>query len=197
MTLQNKIIITKNQENIINYYKNHFNGDVIVYEGDELIIDLSREIINKSYFSSEKQRVFLIAFKSYKIEAQNALLKVFEESPSGVCFVIVSPSKNILLATICSRFIIEKYQEKEKDFMFKFSLDGFNHTKFYDFLNIYADLDKEEMLSLLKTIGKKYSKNLNSDDLKELFTCFELVKLNTKNELVLSRLGFIFLRNKI
>lgn len=139
----------------------------------------------------------MLVFNSYRIEAQNALLKVFEEPPNGVCFVLVTPSKNILLPTICSRFIIEKYKEHEKDFVFKFSLDGFNHLKFYDFINMYSDLNKDEMLCLLKAVGKKYSKMLQSDDLNELLTCFELVKLNTKNELVLSRLGFIFLRNGI
>lgn len=197
ITKQNKIIITHNYEHIINYYKNHFNGDVFIYEDDELLIDTSRQIIQKAYLSNEKDMLFILAYKSYKIEAQNALLKIFEESPTGVSFIILSPSKNILLPTIRSRFIIDKYNDKKEDFELAFSLDNFDYEKFYKLINTYSFLEKNEMIELLKAISKKYADKICLKDLESLFNLFELAKLNTKNELILSCIGFIFLRNKI
>ena len=194
--MRNKIIVTKDSESIINYHKNHFDGDVIVYCGEELLIETSREIIDKAYFSSERQVLNILSFKSFKIEAQNALLKIFEEPPSGIFFMIVSPSKNLLLPTVRSRFVIEKYNVDRDDYDIKIDFLNFDYADFYSFVNTYSNIDKEDMLKLLQTIGRKYSHVLKCEDLEDFFTCFELVKLNAKNDLILSKIGFIFLRNR-
>jgi len=48
-------------------------------------------------------RVFIIAAPTIPADAQNALLKTFEEPPAGACFFLVVPSPEMLLPTLLSR----------------------------------------------------------------------------------------------
>jgi hypothetical protein len=48
-------------------------------------------------------RVFIIATPAMTAEAQNALLKTFEESPAGASFFVIVPSPDTLLSTLRSR----------------------------------------------------------------------------------------------
>ena len=52
---------------------------------------------------SGRRRVFVIAASSMTVEAQNALLKVFEEPPAHALFILLVPSPETLLQTLRSR----------------------------------------------------------------------------------------------
>lgn len=49
--------------------------------------------------------VFVIATKKITIEAQNALLKQFEDTPTSCGFYLVIPHESLLLPTLRSRFV--------------------------------------------------------------------------------------------
>jgi len=55
----------------------------------------------RSIFSS--CRVFVLSVPSMTSEAQNALLKTFEETPAGAMFFLLTPSPDTLLPTLRSR----------------------------------------------------------------------------------------------
>lgn len=48
---------------------------------------------------------FVIAAKSMTVEAQNALLKLFEEPPTATVFHLIVPRESMLLSTLRSRLI--------------------------------------------------------------------------------------------
>jgi len=52
------------------------------------------------------RKIFIIATDSMTSEAQNSLLKVFEEPTAGTHFFVISSSRRILLPTLRSRVII-------------------------------------------------------------------------------------------
>ncbi|MDY3113361.1 MAG: DNA polymerase III subunit delta' [Helicobacter sp.] len=85
-----------------------------LFKIDKLNIETSRAIIDESYIASDGVKTILIAANSYNIEAQNALLKVLEEPPKDVIFIIFSKAKSLLLPTICSRMPIFKQAKKER-----------------------------------------------------------------------------------
>lgn len=67
-------------------------------------VDDARAIISKAQLSAiGAQRVFVIVASTMTIEAQNALLKTFEEAPGGAVFVVLVPSPDTLLPTVRSR----------------------------------------------------------------------------------------------
>ncbi len=59
----------------------------------------------ESGFSPNK-RVFLICANNFLLEAQNSLLKLFEEPTANTYFFINVPDKNSLLRTLVSRFYV-------------------------------------------------------------------------------------------
>ena len=81
-------------------------------------IDDSREIkaIHGSKpFSSESPRVFVIEIHAITREAQNALLKIFEEPASNNFFFLMVPSFDILLPTLRSRLYILDIETDQKN----------------------------------------------------------------------------------
>jgi len=66
--------------------------------------DLRSMSTDKSFSSSKK--VFLVCVNSFSLDAQNVLLKMFEEPKENVHFFLVVPDTNTLLKTLVSRFYL-------------------------------------------------------------------------------------------
>lgn len=94
------------------------NPDYLVLEYENLSVEDARnlrEMHQGAAVRKEGKRVSVITFESATVEAQNALLKMFEEPNPTSRFFIIAPSVNILLPTLKSRFeIIRKENNSEK-----------------------------------------------------------------------------------
>ncbi|MBI3888569.1 hypothetical protein HY311_02135 [Candidatus Nomurabacteria bacterium] len=64
--------------------------------------DLRAMSANKSF--SGGKRIFLICVNSFSLDAQNVLLKMFEEPIENTHFFLIVPDTNALLKTLVSRF---------------------------------------------------------------------------------------------
>ncbi|MDP3962630.1 MAG: hypothetical protein Q8Q03_02070 [bacterium] len=93
------------------------NPDFFHEKYETFTIDESRrikEIHSSKSFAEDSKRIFIIECKSMTVQAQNALLKIFEEPNQNSYFFILAPSSGFLLPTLKSRLqIIEG--EKEED----------------------------------------------------------------------------------
>jgi hypothetical protein len=72
-------------------------------------IDEARTLVAQAALKREGESVYLIGVSSITTEAQQALLKLFEEPREGVRFVLVAPH-GVLLPTLRSRML--EYPEK-------------------------------------------------------------------------------------
>ncbi len=94
------------------------NPDFIHINVDTFKIGDARTL--KSY-SSEKsfttgKKIFVVSANNFLLEAQNSLLKMFEEPLSDTHFFLIVPDINMLLKTLISRFfIIRGNREKNAD----------------------------------------------------------------------------------
>lgn len=79
---------------------------VEVFEREDFKIDDAKEVIAQSYLTREKQSLIILAANKYNHAAQNALLKIIEEPPSKIQFILIAKNKNALLPTIRSRMRI-------------------------------------------------------------------------------------------
>lgn len=73
---------------------------------------------NLKSYGSEKgftngKKIFLISADTFLLEAQNTLLKMFEEPIENVHFFVVMPDSNSLLRTFVSRFYLIKSENSE------------------------------------------------------------------------------------
>ncbi|MDQ3075676.1 MAG: hypothetical protein M3Q34_00920 [bacterium] len=89
------------------------NPDFLQIDLDSFKIDDARtlkSLTSEMSFSNDiaSKKVFIISANSFLLEAQNSLLKVFEEPIENTHFFIVAPSTQIFLPTLLSRFYVIK-----------------------------------------------------------------------------------------
>ena len=102
--------------NLYNFFENDLkietkaNLDFYFNEFESFGIDNGRELQAQASRKAVlgNMQIFVIAFSSITSEAQNALLKLFEEPAEGVHFFIITGSSEIFLPTLKSRFQIIK-----------------------------------------------------------------------------------------
>lgn len=98
--------------------KTSANADFSYMSFDSLKMEDARALKALSFekSNSTSKRVFLIYVNTFLIEAQNTLLKMFEEPIKNTHFFLVVPDKNSLLKTLFSRFyfISTKIEQKEE-----------------------------------------------------------------------------------
>ena len=61
------------------------------------------------------KKIFIISTRFITTEAQNALLKIFEEPSEGTHFFLVMPNTQILLPTLRSRLVVVSRDETEEN----------------------------------------------------------------------------------
>jgi DNA polymerase III delta prime subunit len=88
--------------------KTNNNGDFSHIMSDSFRVDDARAL---KAFSGEKsnsggKRIFVISANNFLLEAQNTLLKMFEEPIENTHFFVSVPDKNIMLPTLASRFYL-------------------------------------------------------------------------------------------
>lgn len=83
------------------------NPNVVVFRYGLFSVDDARRVIRMAGQASMggDQKLIIVAVERIFHEAQNALLKLFEEPPIGTTLVLVVPSAGILLATLRSRLV--------------------------------------------------------------------------------------------
>ncbi len=84
------------------------NPDISVREFDRMAIADVRALIHDAMLRPvrEDKRTFIIAADSILGDAQNALLKLFEEPNAHTCFYLIIPREDMLLPTLRSRLSI-------------------------------------------------------------------------------------------
>lgn len=93
-----------------NFTKEH-NPDVLIEGWEKFGIDEARELSGQASLKSSGGRsLFVLGFSSITSEAQQALLKLFEEPVAGAIFVVLVPH-GALIPTLRSRFL--EYPDKE------------------------------------------------------------------------------------
>ena len=146
---------------------------------DEIKTEDVAYIKQKAYIADKDKRVIVIAAEKFNVYAQNALLKLIEEPPKNIDFLIVTKSKHSLLDTILSRVIIEKkIYESENEYELK------PITNEYILELLTSDLEKDDIKKILKAVIKH--KNLSEETLKIINDAVLMLELNIDKEAVLS-----------
>lgn len=204
--MQSKIIISNDFEAI----KTEFLCDkdpnyLRFFEYENALVEHAREIINEAYIAESKEKIIIVFAKKFGIEWQNALLKIFEEPPRNIVFVIVSPEKNLLIPTIRSRLIMENRVKKSMPKTLNLDIKRLDLKTAYNFIeeqiNLEKDdkLNKNELLALLKNIvctaldlGIKFK----SEDLEYFSKLYKLVDLNAKAAQILTPLLLLIIKRQ-
>lgn len=156
----------------------------------EFLMDDARAVEKESYIAENSEKIIVIMANAFRGEAQNFLLKLFEEPPKNVKFLIVCPSKNLLLATVRSRFICEVLNKKKPRQALNLDLNHLDLKKILEFLQENEGLDKMSLQEMVANLALYSSKThaLGEKELEFFYQAYELARLNGKASVILATL---------
>lgn len=91
------------------------NPDIVSLHFESLGIDESRELKNLqgSRPVAGDRKIFLVSTNALTVQAQNAMLKMFEEPVPSTHFFLIVPSLSIIIDTLASRLMILEIESEE------------------------------------------------------------------------------------
>ncbi len=163
-----------------------------VYFLDEFKIENAKDVIKEAYIAESEKKYLVLLANRYNIYAQNTLLKLLEEPPRGIVFIIVAKSKSSLLPTIRSRMPIEILDIKKEKITLNINLRSMDLNDIFLFLKEYKNISKTELKELIQTIMEdailKYKIELSESEIKLFEKSLELAELNSRAQNILSLL---------
>ena len=126
-------------------------------------IDDARKLTELSASSGwEGGRRFVIFAESMTEEAQNALLKLFEEPPRDTVFYLVIPNTSILLPTLRSRLIMSSEETQGSEATLPQEFVKMSYGERMDLIANLAKKDPDSLKRLVIDLGKLNIKNPNA-----------------------------------
>lgn len=123
-----------------------------IFEREEFKISDAKEVIAEAYISSSQEKFIALIGKIFNKEAQNALLKVLEEPPTNIHFLIFVPYKNALIPTIRSRMqVINKTQYTPLQPL-ELDVKNLNYVKIYEFLQSLTHLSRVQNQEIVERL---------------------------------------------
>lgn len=131
-----------------------------------------------------EKKVFVLAFNTMTREAQNSLLKVFEEPTAGTHFFLITPSISTMLPTLRSRLrIIERFEVGGEDTISKEAKTFFTGSikeRMKIVKNIVeSDTAKADAFALLSALESLVQTKIEKKDTKYLKSAEEILKMRS------------------
>jgi len=150
---------------------------------NEFQILQAQKAIKEAYIADNETKYICLCGDNFRVEAQNSLLKVLEEPPKNIIFIIVTLSKNSILPTILSRLQV-KYNKTRKDIQeFALNVRKLDLKDIYQFLKENQRISKKEAKEVVESILYSVNKNniqLTQKELHSFSTAMKLLELNSR-----------------
>ncbi|MFV7790328.1 DNA polymerase III subunit delta' [Aliarcobacter lanthieri] len=189
------ILVVNNIEDSLNLllpnYPIHSTRVIKNEEKDEFQIAQANQAIKEAYISSNDTKYLFLCGATFRIEAQNALLKILEEPPRNVVFIILVSSKNSLLSTIYSRLPYKNLKKSIVKDDINLDIQKLDLKDIYSFIKDNQRVTKDEAINIIESILLKINKEnikLNKEELDIFFKSIRLLELNSKPSNILTYL---------
>ena len=189
---RSQIILTKNIEDFKQALsKKCPNNRIVYYEEEDFKVEHTRAIIKEAYIAEANQKYIVLIANTINAIAQNALLKIYEEPPRNIIFLLVIPSKSILLSTIRSRLPITQLDKIVEHFEFDLNIKNLNLDSLYIWIKKQNRLNKQEYQQLVQGLLLEVHKakiKLTQEELDAYDKAYRLIDLNGRGQIILLNL---------
>ncbi|MDR1150037.1 MAG: hypothetical protein LBJ93_00180 [Clostridiales bacterium] len=105
-----KKILNNNNKNNLESGDKCCDPDLIIIDKDSIVVDDIKNLIKDIYIKpfENNYKFFILKMADFTQQAQNALLKILEDPPKYIIFILISDDIKIFLETIISRCIVLK-----------------------------------------------------------------------------------------
>lgn len=172
-------------------YPSHSTRIIKNEEKEEFLLIQATLAIKEAYISTSEKKYIFLCGTTFRKEAQNSLLKILEEPPRNVVFIIITNSKSSLLPTIYSRL---SYKYLKKSILKNESILDINKLDLkdiYNFLKENQKISKQEAKEIVESILMKVNNQkikLSHKELDFFSKSIKLLELNSRPINVLTTL---------
>jgi len=173
---------------------------VVGFIEDDFKIEHSKSVIAEAYISESSTKYIVLGAMSFNAISQNALLKVLEEPPRNIEFIIISPTKSNLLPTIRSRLPIVHSTKLSSTLEISFSLSRVDYAEVFAFLKEHSRIKKSEAKLLVEALYRRATLRdmliLSTNQLENFEKAYKLLELNSRPQSVLAMLLMSFIHER-
>lgn len=193
------IIITDQVEEELALVKQKFYPSrVVTFYKDDFLIDDAKEVIREAYIAEAKVKYIVLAAKIFNEASQNSLLKLLEEPPRNIAFILITESKSALLPTVRSRMPLVSRKNKNERSALELSLKKLDLASLFAFVKAHERTPKHEAKELIEMLYAKALEEkimLNAAQLESFETAYRLIGLNARLNSILSMLLMKFIKS--
>ena len=168
--------------------------------GEVFKLEHAKAVVSESYISESDTKYIILGSSDLSDVAQNSLLKLLEEPPKNIEFIIISPTKSNLLPTVRSRLPILKINNHHIVNELELNLARLDYKDVFSFLKENARVKKEEAKELVQALFHRATVVdmliLSPLQLDNFDKAYRLLSLNSRPQSVLAMLLMSFAREK-
>ena len=173
---------------------------VVKFMEENFKIEHAKAVLNEAYISESQTKYIILAALEFTAVAQNSLLKLLEEPPAHIEFILISPTKSNLLPTVRSRLPILKVTTVQKNIELAVNLARIDYAEVFDFLKENARAKKNDAKDLVEALFYQATVVnqliLTPLQLENFDKAYRLLDLNSRPQSVLAMLLMSFVREK-
>ncbi len=185
----NDVEVSLNQ--LITNYSSHSIRIIKNEEKDEFLLIQATTAIKEAYIATNEKKYIFLCGSTFRKEAQNSLLKVLEEPPRNVVFIIITNSKSSILPTIYSRIPYKYLKTSVLRNELHLDLNKLDLKDIYNFLKENQKISKNDAKEIVELILLKIQNqrlNLSKEQLELFSKAIKLLDLNSRPLNVLTTL---------
>lgn len=170
----------------------------VLFIRDDFKIEDAKEVIAEAYKAEDKLKILILGAKSFTIPAQNALLKILEEPPRNIAFILLAPNKSTFLPTVRSRLTLTQEHQERTFEPLSLHLGTLDLAALFAFVKEHEKLKKHEAKALIVQMmehAMSYEKlPLSARQLEGFEKALRLLELNARVQSVLVMVLMNFLK---
>jgi DNA polymerase-3 subunit delta' len=191
--IQGHIYITSDVEAALEHFQKELHPcRVVTFFEENFKIEHAKQVVKEAYISESDTKYICIAAKEFTNVAQNALLKILEEPPLNIEFILITLTKSNLLPTVRSRLPIVQDAKKLQQQTVALSLGRLDYAEVFAFLKEHARVDKNSAKALVEALFYKATVEekliLTPQQLEDFDQAYRLLDLNSRPQSVLAML---------
>ncbi|MDP2849525.1 MAG: DNA polymerase III subunit delta' [Sulfuricurvum sp.] len=170
----------------------------VTFIRDDFKIEDAKEVIGEAYKSEENTKTLILGAKSFTVPAQNALLKILEEPPRNIVFILLAPNKSTFLPTVRSRLSLTQEHHQLIHEALPVSLKNLDLSGLFAFVKEHERFKKHEAKGLIEQLMYQAihveKLSLTTLQLEGFEKALRLIELNSRFQSVLVMVLMNFLK---
>jgi len=173
---------------------------VVKFIEENFKIEHAKAVLAEAYISESQTKYIVLGAEEFTAVAQNSLLKLLEEPPRNIEFIIISPTKSNLLPTVRSRLPILRVNTTHEMKKISLNLSRIDYSQVFTFLKENARVKKIEAKELLEALFYRATVIdmliLTPAQLENFDKAYRLLELNSRSQSVLAMVVMSFVRER-